>query len=351
MKTKSKRKLSLYLITAVHLLFWIVIYNHFSTVVLVLEIGRVNLPPSFISESLLYGMGFNAGVFYLNYRYLIDKYMPHQIAHYLIASSLALFAVTLAETAIDVAILDRSQFESVRELAIVLFLFNIKVHFGFWLIAGILKTALNWSSLEKTRQKVQSQQIATELALLKSQIHPHFLFNTLNTLYSSAYEFGDKETAEGIGKLSHLLRYMLYETKEEKVLVEKEIEYLENYIDLQKMRFTNEVSISFTVEGKAAEYAIAPMLLITLVENAFKHGISPAVKTDISLNLKIKNEKLVFQVENARLRENKTMGLEGQSGGLGLINLQKRLTMIYPQQHDFKTFTLNDKFIARLELT
>lgn len=347
---KINQHLSLALSAAIQLLAWFYLYNHFSSVVLVLEIGSVKLPESFISESLLYGMCFNAVIFYLNYSYLITKYMAHRTIYYLVISALLITLITLAETMLDIAFMDTSQFQSIYALWLVLFLFNAKVHLSFWLLSGILKTSFNWIAQEKLKETIKSQQTETELAMLKSQVHPHFLFNTLNTLYSSAYEFGDNETANGIGKLSHLLRYMLYETKASKVLLESEIEYIENYIDLLKLRFSNDVTVTFTIEGDIADYTIAPMMLITLVENAFKHGISPAIKTKIKISLTREKDTLIFQVINAKLRERAKSELEGSSGGQGLANLIKRLEMIYPKKHHFYTFQEDGDFIARLEL-
>lgn len=277
--------------------------------------------------------------------------MTQSISRYLIASGCLVLIVTLLETLTDLYLL-YGLTDDKLELSTMLFMLNISVHSVFWLMSATLKTSINWITQERLKKMVNAQRIDAELNLLKSQIHPHFLFNTLNTLYSSAYQSGDKLTADGIGKLSHLLRYMLYETASPKTDLDKEIEYLENYIELQQMRFSNEVDVSFIIEGEMNDFKIAPMLLITLVENAFKHGISPATNTQIKILLIINNNsQLTFSVENTKLSPRKNNLINAEVGGMGLDNLRKRLAMLYPKKHRFITESVGDKFIAHLELT
>jgi hypothetical protein len=347
----TKQNLYRLLVIISHTAVWLYLYNYYNNVVLLLEMGNIKLPNSYISQSLHYGMLLSAVVFYLNYYVLIRRYMARSIVRYGMASILMVVLVTAIETAIDVMFLSGDAFPNLFELTSVVFQFNIKVHAIFWLVSGVLKISINWISQVKIKEAVKAQHAETELALLKSQVHPHFLFNTLNTLYSSAYEHGDEETATGIGKLSHLLRYMLYETQTDKVQLENEIEYLENYLDLLDMRFSDQVNVSFSVEGDIENFEIAPMMLITLVENAFKHGITPTTKTDIIIKLTIDSATMTFEVTNEKLRERTKSSLEVASGGLGLQNLQKRLSMIYPNKHTFDTFQRENKFIAKLELT
>jgi len=335
---------------------WVSLFWYFSDVVLYLEMGEVKLPDYFISESLLYGMTFNAAVFYLNYYFLIDRFLPKRIAQYFIISFILVLLITLVESAFDLMVLSGENYQSQFDLFLVLLWFNIKVHGIFWLASGVFKTIINWITQESVKEKIKAQHTEAELALLKSQVHPHFLFNTLNTLYSSAYEFGDKETADGIGKLSHLLRYMLYETKEAKVLLESEIEHIENYIELQKMRFSKEVDVSFTIDGDYQDIKIAPMLFINIIENAFKHGVSPSTKSEIRVKLSIiesdikEDKTVVFNVVNTRLNTRAKSILEGNAGGLGLENLSKRLELLYPGTYRFTTQMMNDQFITNLEL-
>jgi len=339
------------LILIVHFLLWLLLINHSTGVVMTFSDQGIELPENYIVKGLVYSMLFNALLFYSHYSYLIKKYLPDNLKKYFLYGSCLLLLITGGETWADLVQLNQTTMNYPAHLAQTLFYFNIKINIAYWFLAVIFKIIIDWLNQVKTQKEIKAKQTETELALLKSQVHPHFLFNTLNTLYSSAYESGDDITADGIGRLSHLLRYMLYETQTQKVPLDNEIDYLKDYISLQEMRFAQDTNVDFHITGDTGNYMVAPMLLITLVENAFKHGISPALKTSITINLIYQEEKLVFIVENDLLKTRSKSTLEGSAGGLGLINLKKRLTMIYPQQHSFESYNANNKFIAQLELT
>ncbi len=342
--------IKLLLTLAINVTVWIYLYGYLSELPLILRTEYIVLPRSFLNDSLHYGLAINAIIFYINYLVLIDKYMSRSIARYLLISGCLVIGLSLIETALDTFLLHNSTKNNLV-LSTMLFVLNISVHCIFWLVSTTLKTSVNWITQERLKSTLNAQRVDAELNLLKSQIHPHFLFNTLNTLYSSSYQSGDTDTANGIGKLSHLLRYMLYETSSDMVDLEKEVEYLENYIELQQMRFSNEVDLSFIIDGDINNYKIAPMLLITLVENAFKHGISPANKTYIRILLVINNQQgLIFSVENAKLSPRNNNPIDKKVGGMGLQNLRKRLAMLYPNRHNFITEIIDDKFVAKLEL-
>lgn len=351
MIVKYLRPLKFTLIVFGNIAVWVYLYLQFSEQPVMLKTESLTLPRSFLRDTLHYGLAFSALVFYVNYYVLVAKYMSHSISRYLAVSGGLVIAISLVETGIDYYLVVDSASSNLG-LITMLLLVNLTVHTFFGLASATIKTSLNWLKQERAKEKLTAQRIDAELKLLKSQVHPHFLFNMLNTLYSSAYQSGDMTTADGIGKLSHLLRYMLYETKEKKVELDKEVEYLENYIELQKMRFSNQVDVSFDVEGEVTDAKIAPMLLISLVENAFKHGISPSSMADIKIRLTVIHvEHLVFEVENPLLKSRKLNLLNDEVGGLGIENLRKRLAMLYPDKHHFKTGIVDGKFIAHLELT
>jgi len=191
------------------------------------------------------------------------------------------------------------------------------------------------------------QHTKTELAFLKQQIHPHFLFNVLNSLYSSAYKYGDTKTSEGIGQLADLLRYMLYETQADRVPIEKELTYLSSYIDLQMLRFSEDVTLEYTSDETGYNIDVAPMLFITLIENAFKHGITPEQKNKIVINISYNQQEVTIIVTNPIAPSSQ---LEDKIGGVGLVNLRRRLLLLYPDNHEFSTDISNDIFTAKLIL-
>ncbi len=190
-----------------------------------------------------------------------------------------------------------------------------------------------------------------DLQMLKSQINPHFLFNALNTLYGTALTGNTESTAEGIQKLGDMMRFMLYENTQDFISMEKEMEYLKNYIALQKLRTQSspDIVIEDNIEEVKCGRTIAPMLLIPFVENAFKHGISLKEKSWISIHLECSATELRFRVRNSV--HNKTgTDPEKNMSGIGLVNVQERLKLLYPGKHNLLIREGREEFIAELTI-
>ena len=173
------------------------------------------------------------------------------------------------------------------------------------------------------------------LHFLKSQINPHFLFNALNTLYGTALQEHAERTSEGIQKLGDMMRFMLQENLEDKILLSRDVEYLKNYIDLQKLRtsVSTDITIETQIEEQLNELQIAPMLLIPFVENAFKHGISLQYPSHIKITLQTRSDKLYFDVHNS-IHLKSINDPERFKSGIGLQNVQQRLALLYPERHE-----------------
>lgn len=204
---------------------------------------------------------------------------------------------------------------------------------AFVLTAGISIEAFFHQIDQEQRQKdIEREKIMAELSFLKSQVSPHFLFNTLTNIHALATEKSD-DTQEIILKLSQLMRYMLYESDVESILLQKEIECLEDYIELQRMRLSKSrnIQISFQVEGEPRRISIEPMLLIPFVENAFKYGVSYRKKSLIEVNMNIWPGQIHFRVFNYKLNI-RSKDLENNHG-IGLQNVQRRLKLLYPDRH------------------
>ena len=221
--------------------------------------------------------------------------------------------------------------------------------FFFSVVAFALSTSFKitgeWFRNEKIKKEMENEKLTSELAFLKSQVNPHFLFNILNNICSLARKKSD-DTENAIIKLSHIMRYMLDESKNEKVSLEKEIGYLENYIELQRMRISEKVDIRFTVEGKPEPLMIEPLLLIPFVENAFKHGISYLEDCRIDISLKIEPGQLIFNVQNFIVRKKDDESLE--ESGIGLKNVMRRLDLLYPGKHSLQIDENRTKYIINL---
>lgn len=200
---------------------------------------------------------------------------------------------------------------------------------------------------EKLQQENEAMQLGMELKLLRSQISPHFLFNILTNLVSLARKKSDQlETS--LLMLSGLMRYMLYEGGK-KISLQQEVQYLESYVALQKLRFGRDVNIVFNIELSHEEtnYSIEPMLLIPFVENAFKHGTSCLDQPLIDISLTVREGVLAFQVKNKFDRETDTS--KDESSGIGLSNVHSRLTLLYPDRHDLVIYI--DEFLFSIHLT
>jgi sensor histidine kinase YesM len=210
---------------------------------------------------------------------------------------------------------------------------------GFWagpitlfmlafLISSSSKVIAQWFLAEETRQEITKQQLQTELSLLKSQVNPHFLFNTLNSIYSLAVTNSDK-TPDAVMKLSRIMRYTLEESQNDEVPLADELEFIRSYIDLQKMRLTDIVNIRFTTEGITDGVIIAPLLFIPFIENAFKYGISTHHPSAIVIHIQVVNGHAIFTCVNDLV----PAAHKHESTGTGIINTKRRLELLYPSRH------------------
>jgi sensor histidine kinase YesM len=179
-------------------------------------------------------------------------------------------------------------------------------------------------------RQLEKEKLVAQISSLKSQINPHFLFNTLNNIYATAIDISPR-TADMVDKLSEMMRYTMKETQHDFVPLEEEINYLNNYIELQKLRLESKIKFDYTIDGEFFELQIAPMLLIPFVENAFKHGVNSEQDSNIRISIKANESELHFLVANNKVniqsltREN--------SGGIGIKNTKHRLDLIYPSKH------------------
>ena len=197
-------------------------------------------------------------------------------------------------------------------------------------------------------QEAKSKQLQTELALLKSQVNPHFFFNTLNNLYALSLDKSER-VPEVILKISDLMRYMLESSKNKKVELIQEINFLQNYLSLERLRMSTKSDVNFNVAGKADGKMIAPMLLIPFIENSFKHGISTSTKNKyIHIDLKIEENNLLFFAENNKQENNKED--EHSSSKSGLKNVTRRLELLYPDRHKLEIEEKEKSYKVNLEI-
>ncbi len=215
-------------------------------------------------------------------------------------------------------------------------------------LALALKLLRYWYHREKYIQELSNARLEAELKFLKAQVHPHFLFNTLNNLYTLTLKKAAR-APEVVEKLSDLLRYMSYDANHQKVPLSNEIDYLHNYISLEKIRYDEKLEIAFTVNGATEGLEIAPLILIPFVENSFKHGVSGRIaKCWITIHLLIEEKRLTFKVENSVPPEQEDV--MGYKEGIGLKNVQRRLDLIYQNRHHLRVTKLEDSHLVVLKM-
>ena len=186
-----------------------------------------------------------------------------------------------------------------------------------------MRLAFSFIRNQNEKKALENANLNAEVNFLKSQINPHFLFNTLNSIYSQAHNKSEN-TEYSILKLSELLRYVLYDSSENKVELAKDIQYINNYIDLQRMRLSAKITIQYVVKGRLEGHMIAPLLLIAFIENAFKHGISYTNASVINIEIHVFEETLTLLISNPVVERNSFV-----PGGLGLKNATRRLDLLY----------------------
>jgi two-component system LytT family sensor kinase len=225
---------------------------------------------------------------------------------------------------------------------------NIIPHF-FLVIAGVaLKLISDHFTMQKRLAEVAREKAEAELNFLKSQINPHFLFNSLNSVYF-LIDKSNVEARRALHKFSDMLRYQLYEAKDEKIPIEKEISYLQDYIGLQQLRSDN-CSVQLSVDEGMQSFSIEPFLLIPFVENSFKHlsHFTSGKKNEIQMELSQQDGEMHFNIRNTV--EDRPLQEASRNGGIGLVNVKRRLELLYPQNHQLQVLQTNGWFDVHLKI-
>jgi len=224
------------------------------------------------------------------------------------------------------------------------FLFAFREHFFQFLIVIVFSFFLKLNQRLKLTQK---EKLDAELSYLKAQINPHFLFNTLNGIYSTAVNEGASDTANAVVQLSGMMRYVTSEAERDYVSLDKEMEYISSYIELQRVRLGNTVQIDYSVKGFNEGKKISPLILIPFVENAFKYGVNPEKHSHIIIDVEIAGELLTLSVENNKV---KTTLNEAEKSGMGIENTRSRLEHLYPNKHEIQIDENDERFHLILKL-
>ncbi|MEL6864084.1 MAG: histidine kinase [Bacteroidota bacterium] len=308
-----------------HSFFWALLL----LLLILLDSGQQGFLFTFTKE--LVNVFFYGVVVYFNLFYLIPNYLTEKK---FLMYCLALIATVIIVTPIKVMFfwLWYYYFPETQERLV----HNQNWYFiSSFIIAGgstVFKIISDWARYQRDRKELQTQTMQSELKFLKSQINPHFLFNTLNNLYALTLKKSDK-APEIVIKLSEMMRYMLYECNEKRVLLSKEVNYIRNYLDLERLRQGKNVEIEFVVTGEVTTQKIAPLMFIPFLENSFKHGLNNLIsKGFVHIKLNVERRNVHFYIENSKA-ERLPLQTHRRSGGIGLVNVRRRLNLIYPNQY------------------
>ena len=290
---------------------------------------------------------FTVLIAYLNYFYTWPRFLKSKnILRYLVEFSIPFALLITARVHLHRLIVDGythqneyfySTFFIVQITAVTLFIV---------LFVGMLRFAVDWFEFESRKKEVENERLIAELNFLKSQINPHFLFNTLNNLYYLAYTKSEN-TTEVIAKLSQMMRYMIYDSNHPRVLLTKEIEYMQNYISLERLRLNDQIPIEFKIEGSPENVWIAPLIFITFLENSFKHGVSNNnANAWVKINIQLREKQCIYTVENSKA----LLVSNTEKSGIGLQNVTRRLELSYPGQYTMNVEDKADVYFVKLAI-
>lgn len=327
-----------------HTLFWILYYFFLCLVFY----NAYQIHDLIFYVQLILFMPLSAALVYVNFYILIPYFLYRKKYFY--------YALLLSLALLGTAFIDQLLKQLYAHFGSKIFAFTADLNFqnlflettSMFYLTGFttsVKLSKDWIQNQQLMKEKEKQYLETELNFLKAQIQPHFFFNTLNNLYSLTLKKSD-QAPEIVLKLSALMSYMLYESNTAKVSLSKEITYLQNYLDLEKLRFGQRLIVTFEMEGSIEEVNIPPMILILFLENSFKHGVKNNLnKIQIDISLKVAGGFLFFTVKNP-VAENTSTG----NTGIGLKNAKRRLELLYGNNYRLDLLEKQNEFIVSLKM-
>lgn len=328
-----------------HLFFWISLY-----IILILLDNQSSWGFRFIKEFV--NVSFFALITYINLGILFPSYVEKKN---LLIHILSVILIAALISPIKTAILYLISPHSLEMQPYLMSnLFSIFLSTAFiGLAATEYGIITEWMRSQQRQKELKREKLESELKFLKTQLNPHFLFNTLNSLYALTLKKSDL-APEIVLKLSEAMRYMLYECNVDQVSLSKEIQYIENYLELEKLRHSDQVDIKFNLEGDIDDQKIAPLLFLPFIENSFKHGIATQLgRKFVHIDMKIDDDDIQFEINNnkgTKANQNTLPQTNKISGGIGLGNIQKRLRLLYPDHHRLEIKDTNDHYSVKLKL-
>jgi sensor histidine kinase YesM len=334
-----------------HIVFWGV-YMFFN----ILRWGSIHNDFLYSLKTNLLGFPIHMTLAYLNIYYLMPRFIfTRKYFTYAVLMLICLLIMLLVKYNLTYYLVSTNVWpEGPEDISSITFNYAITTMFGeFYVVCFVtaIKITVDWLQESSKLHDLEKRQLTTELKFLRSQVSPHFFFNTLNNIYSLTLEKSDR-APEVVLKLSELMRYLLYATKKRKQDLTSEIECIQNYIDLERIRFDESLEVNMRISGTLEKHTIAPMLLVPLIENCFKHGASKNIgQMHIDIDIKVEGDFMHFKVSNTIPGKTDIILPPDKNGGIGLSNVKKRLELGYDQKdYDLSIYEADQMFHVILKL-
>lgn len=291
-------------------------------------------------------------VFYMNYFLLVKQFLFRKYTLRFLLSNVGLIAFAILAVHFMMQLLPDPNIRHhrpERDWQDIVFFFSVNALFYF-LVAGLsvaIRMTGSWFEMEADRRELEKNSAEAELQNLKSQLNPHFLFNTLNNIYS-LIAFSPERAQEAVHDLSRLLRYVLYESSQPFVPLENELDFIRNYVELMRIRLPQHVTLETDISLVNPGTSVAPLLFISVIENAFKHGVSNNKPSFIHLDIHQDGRRIVCSIRNSYFPKDTEQDKSGS--GIGIQNLRRRLELLYPSRHIFTCGQEGDVYACVLEL-
>lgn len=345
----GKRKIKI--LVVFHILFWVINYG---------IVGTGNLSwNGFDSKSgslaiaYSYGLFFNIVIFYSQIFWFVPQfYIKHKKRKFWLYSFLLLLFITCIESGIDLIVIQKYNIYILEKVTLIGFVvlsvvYNGIFHLIYSFLGFLYRFQFEYFKSEKAKQVLLKETHQTELKYLKAQLNPHFLFNGINSVYH-LIGANNELAKESLLQFSGLLRYQLYESNSTFIKLEKELNYVQEYIKLEELRKGADISLEYRLDFENEALKIAPLLLTPFIENAFKYvsNHNESSKNKIKISIIEKDKKLILKVANTFDKQYQTKTV----GGVGLVNVKRRLELLYPDSHQLNIGKVNDEFLVDLKI-
>ena len=330
-----------------HFSFWCVYLSFFVYQITSFRRRETDLGEAFFQAGVQ--VAFHMVVAYMNYFFFLPRFLERKkVGRYLVEFFVPFIGIMFLRVHLQRYLIDGYTHQERYFYSTAFVVQTVAGSLFIVIFVGMLRFAKDWFEFEARRKELENENLTAELNFLKEQINPHFLFNTLNNLYYLAFT-QSPNTTEVIAKLSQMMRYMIYDSNYPKVPLAKEIEYMQNYISLERLRLNDSIPIQLEIHGNVEEVRIAPLIFITFLENAFKHGVSNNnPKAWVNVSIRLEGGQCIYKVENSKIPPaHKTME---EKSGIGLQNVKRRLELSYPGKYQLQVDDQPDRYAIQLNL-